>query len=534
MAKLSFEQIKDIIEAGTPKWVKSLRSYTKKLQVHINGIGTAEYLNHIEGYENSTQYSLRKDFATSNKFVFTNLLRPVDKVFSASGGSTIIKTKTETSEKLLSVKLADVSGGVSLKKWIQKIQSNKYYSDPGGLVFFEWTKDRTFPTLKDISSTRNYESNGRNVEWVLFEPFKRETNGKEHEGDYYRIVDDSYDYLIHVVDGNYTVIEEESYTNPWGYVPAIINSDILDSTLTYHVSPVDSVIDLADNYLRSMSIKNIYEFLHGYPMFWAYVQPCRRCDGTGLYEGKDCALCDGEGHTFKKDVSDVIKLRPPATTEEPKLAPDVAGYVEPSTGTPPEMRTNLDWIWGLMHFTMWGTSRQQTASNETATAAFIDVQPVNDRLNMFSDAFEQTEKLMTDIIGKFYVRENYEGASVNNGRRYMVEPPDVIWQKYQAARTSGSPKVSLDYLLMQFYQTEFKDDIINMAAATKGIKIEPFVHKTDEEINSLPVKEEDKLAKYYFNEFWKRLSTQDIILFDVDKLDAEFGKYLINKTKTNE
>jgi hypothetical protein len=133
---------------------------------------------------------------------------------------------------------------------------------------------------------------------------------------------------------------------------------------------------------------------------------------------------------------------------------------------------------------------------------------------------------MTDFIGEFYLHDNYEGASINTGRRFLVEPPDVIWKKYETARTASAPKISLDYLLIQFYQSEFKDDIENMIVAQKGIKIEPFIHKTDEQINLLPVAPDDKKAKFYFNEFWRQLNQQDIILSDVDDINKKFKEYL--------
>jgi hypothetical protein len=133
---------------------------------------------------------------------------------------------------------------------------------------------------------------------------------------------------------------------------------------------------------------------------------------------------------------------------------------------------------------------------------------------------------MTDLIGSFYVRDNYEGASINYGRRFLVEPPDVIWKKYVTAKEKGAPKITLDYLLIQFYQSEFKDDIENMIVAQKGIKIEPFIHKTDEEVNSLPIREDDKKAKFYFNEFWRTLNQQDIVLSDVEKIKKQFETYL--------
>ena len=537
MSVLTLDQIAKLIKQGRPKWVKEAQEYRHKLHVHIDGDDVAEYLNQVAHYENERQYQLRKNFVTSNKFVFENLLRPVDKIFSAKGGNKTYATSTTAKENLLKSKIAEIESGYSVTDWIQKIQANKFYVDPNGLVFFEVSVDGkdTYPTIKGIKSIFNYQANGRNVEWVIFQPFKKyDETGKELVGNYYRVVDDKFDYLIYENDGQFKIIEEETFKLQFKKVPAIINSDLIDSNLTYKKSPVDAVIELADHYLNTSSVKNIYEFLHGYPIFWAYVQPCKRCDGTGLYEGETCTKCNGDGHTFKKDVSDVIKMKPPTSNDEPKIAPDVAGYVQPDLEVWREQRTELDWIWSLMHFSMWGTALQEKQANETATAAFLDVQPVNDRLNQLADSFEDMEKKMVNLIGEFYLREAFKGSSINYGRRFLVESPDQIWKKYENAKKIGSPKVTLDYLLNQFYQAEFANDIESMTIAIKGIKLEPFVHKTDEEISKLTeVSSEYKIRKYYFNEWFKSLEYEDILLKDVEKLKTEFDNYINTLTKIN-
>lgn len=530
MSVLTLVQIEEIINAGCPEWVKNARKEAKRLNVHINGVGVADYLNQVNHYENERQYQLRKDFATSNKYVFENILRPVDKVFSAKGGNKLYNTSTDQKKKLLTSKLSNIDYGYSITDWISKIQANKFYSDPNGIVFFEVADGETWPTQKNINSIFNYQADGRLLDWIVFAPEKRyNEKGIELKGDFYRVVDDAMDYLIRVIDKKAQIIEEESYKIAFKRVPAIINSDLIDDNLIYKKSPVDSVVELADHYLNTNSVKNIYEFLHGYPIFWAYVQPCKTCDGTGLYSGTTCTSCGGDGHTFKKDVSDVIKLTPPTDSSDPKIAPDIAGYVQPDLAVWQEQRTELDWIWGFMNLTLWGSHRQEQADNETATAAFIDVQPVNDRLNQFADSFEGMEQLMTDFIAEFYLRDSYKGSSINYGRRYLVETPDQIWNKYEKAKENGSPKISLDYLLMQFYQTEFANDMESLAIAQKAIKLEPFVHKTDEQINLLNIAEKDKKAKFYFNEWFKSLSQDEILKSNIDILKSKFDEYL--KTK---
>ena len=65
---LTTEGIKQIILAGLPQWVIDAREQTKRLQVHINGIGVPEYLEQIDKYENDRQYELRKSISLPTGF----------------------------------------------------------------------------------------------------------------------------------------------------------------------------------------------------------------------------------------------------------------------------------------------------------------------------------------------------------------------------------------------------------------------------------------------------------------------------------
>lgn len=517
MAK-TFEDIVEIIKLGTPDWITQAETEHIRLNVHINGKGTPSYLSKINGIENDKQLDLRKKFLTTNRHAFVNLSRPIDKVFSAKGGGNIYNLNTEAKDKQLKASLSNVRHGKSLKAWIKDIQANKYYTDPAGLVFFEWKNRKTWPTMKSIKSIQNYKTDGRSPEWVLFKPYRKENDDAE----YFRFVDDKADYTIKKKGETYS--EVESFSNPFKQTPAIINSNIINSDLTYAESPFEIIISLADHLLRTGTIKNLAEFLHGYPIFWRYLSDCPHCKGSGFIDGKTCKYCGGLGKNLNKDITDIINVDIPSS-EDVKLAPDLAGYVTPDIASWQEMRTELDWLTGLMELTLWGSKMSKDVNNETATAAFLNVQPVNDQLNNFADAFQDMEKKMTDLLGTFLFT-TYTGASINYGRRFLVEPPDVIWKKYETAKTNGSPKVSLDYLLLQFYQSEYANDIENLTTAQKAIKLEPFVHKTDEEINNLPINTTDKQAKFYFNEWFKTVPETDLLTKDVEQLRTEFKAYL--------
>ncbi len=527
MAVLEQTDIINIIKAGVPSWVKNARTYTTRLNVHVNGVGTADYLKLIDNHESGPQHELRKKTATSNKFVFTNILRPVDKVFSARGGSKVYKLTNDKREKEFKEKLSDVTKGMTISAWIQNIQANKYYSDPSGVVLVSWDEDIAQPEMKSIYQIQNYESNGRTVEWILFAPEKRfDIEGKDIDGEFYRFIDDAFDYTIWVKsDESVIFVEDETYLNVFDSVPVIINSPSYNFSLTYHDSPIDNTIELADHYLRTTSIKNIYEFLHGYPRYWEYTHECPVCKGMGVYANEPCVSCHGTGRILRKDVSDVLALKVPKEGD-PKLAPDVAGYVQPDLESWREQREELDWLYTLMYFTEWGTT-EENQDNETATSRFIDSQAVNDRLNQYADAFEDMEKKLTDLLGEFYFSGSYEGSSVNYGRRFLIESADAVWKRYEEARKNGSPKQTLDYMLLQFYQSEFANDIESLAIMQKALKVEPFVHKSDEEIEKITlIGPEDKIRKYYFNEFWRSLSQSDLLILDVTAIESKFTEYI--------
>lgn len=540
----TFEQIIQIIKLGEPQFIIDAKKKQRKLDMHVNGHGVTEYLAKIEGYENKEQLILRKKFAISNKFLNANILRPVDKVFTAKGGSKVYDTGgTEKTEKEFRANiLSDIAGGNSITKWISKVQANKYYSDPSGLVYFEVSEDgkNTVPTIKSIQSIQNYQIVGRNVLWVLFgaETIKND-QGEVIAGKFYRFVDNEKDWTIHA-DGdlfkeitekdkpnNWTFVKP-STKNRWNRVPGIVNSEIINDKLKFNDSPIDVIVELQDKYLRTNSIKSIHEFLHGFPVFWMYHKKCDSCKGLGEIGGETCKACNGTGASLKRDVSDALLLKTPQDKDSPTIAPDVAGYVAPPNEIPEEQRTELDWLYQLQFWTMWGTSFEKR-DKETATGRFLDVEPVNERRVEFSEAFEDMEQRMTNFLGEFYLPNSYEGSSINYGRRYQMESPDALWKKYIDAKKEKAPRSSLDTILNQYYESEFANDVEMLQVSIKGMKLEPYVHTTVEDAQGF-LPSEQFIEKVAFSEWWKSLDPKHIFLTDIDKLNKEFDKFIKQNT----
>ena len=536
---LEFDQIKSFIEKPPHQDdILQLRKQHSKLLMHVDGIGVQQYLAQIEGYENKEQRELREKFAKSNKHVFGRLLRPVDKIFSAKGGSTFFNLP-DKSRSSFDNTLQNIKNGQSLRIWLKKNWKPKFFTDANGLIFIEVDQDgNAYPTYKCIKSILDYQLNGIIPEYVIFEKSSKEelkSMGIEKEDgvDYHRVVDDDWDYLIRRQDDEFQVVKDHTYINHFQTVPAVVCSDIPNANSNYYVSPISEAIELADEYLIDQSIHTIYKFKHGFPLFWQYVKDCPECDGTGMKEGEKCPMCKGSGKKLKSDVSDIIGLELPEADETP-IAPNVAGYVQPSIEVSREQREEMEYIYRGMHFLIWGTHSKEEEGNETATGRFIDVQPVNDRLNEFSDTAENIEKALVDMFGYFYHESAYKGSSVNYGRRYMIEPPDMILKKYLEARKEKASASTLNHLYMQYLQTEFENQMMEMALYTKLMKVEPFFHQSMTELKELElVGLSDIYGKIYFNEWLNTFSNQnDIIFTPVNGLKDQLKTFIEEKIKS--
>ena len=530
MAILDFEQIKKIALSEVDDWINIARKDSELLILHYYGTGTDEYLTKISGLENDDQLKLRKKHAISNTFLTENLMRPLDNIWSAKGGAIKIELKGDTLSSFQD-KLNNVKDGYSLKNYLKDIWKDKLIADPNGVIFVEADSDgkQAYLTQKSIFHIKNMPKDGTKPEYICFESHKEiKEDKKEHK--ILWLVDDAYYFEIKIRDEEIEILQK--IPNPFPRVPAIINSSIVDTQRKIKLSPIHKQVELLNKYLINNSVKEIYQFLHGYPVFWMYTSKCKVCEGSGYVSGEVCSSCNGSGHNAKKDVSDVIALKPPTEQGQPVIAPDVAGYVQPDLDTWREQRTELDWTWNLIYYSHWGATIEKK-DNETATGRFIDVQPVNNRLNSYADIVETVHQEIIDLLGSFYFTESYKGSSVNYGRRYLIETPDQVWEKYEKAKEKKAPVLSLDNLLEQYYESEYQRNELVQKYYLKLIRLEPFVHSTVEEVISMPISGIDKNMKIYFSDWIKTKMVNEIVDTDLEKLKTQLKEYSQTKILEN-
>lgn len=527
-------QIKNIItNRPNKKLITAAQAYTKKLLMHIKGIGLDEYIEQVTTFEKEDVIKIRKKYAVSNKAIFSRIHRPIDKVYSAKGGSCYYNLGDKPTQTFKNY-LSNIVYGYSIKQWLEVFYQSAFEYDPMGLILIEVDSNgMAYPTYKSINDIYEYKLTGRNVEYVIFKIDPKiddaVAKGEGAAPEIYRVIDDVSDKLVRNDNGNFVDIPDETYPNYFMKVPASIISNIYDPTYGMFISPDDDIIELADQFLREGSVKNIHKNYFGFPRAWEYQSACNECKGTGTISGRPCDYCKGSKIKSKSDPSETIRIPVPTDKDQPLLAPNLGGYITPDIDGWKMMSEELEALEDLMFETLWGTHQaddKNKGGNETATGKFIDTQPVNDKLNKFSDAAEMMETFITDLVGQLMFGQGYKGASVTYGRRFNIETPDEIWKKLQDAIKNGSPTTALDDLYNDYLQSRYSANAMEMQRLLKLAKIEPLPYVKYEEFARLQTFPDLLLRRKLWFEGWLNSKSDPEILYGLlPELQADFVAY---------
>jgi hypothetical protein len=434
---LTVQQIADIIKDNpNQQLVAQGRAYSAQLRLHIHGDKLGQNMAVIDGYEKQALRDLRVKYTKSNKDLFARLGRPVDKVFTAKGGSVYYNLGQEK-DKAARQLTADVRNGYSAKAWVENYWKPHYFDDPCGLIFMEIAPVETakklknrgkpfaYPTYKSINSVFDYLPKGAGLEYIVFkvDNVEKRRAGIDPELEIYRVVDDAFDYYVRSDSNGITILPEHTFVNLFGEVPGMLNSDILNPNCEgAMLSIFDPVLELASQFLLKGSIKVTHDFLHGFPKYWEYADDCDACDGTKFKDGKECDACKGTGKRIMTRVSDAKLLNYPQRSDDPIVTPNVAGYASPDKIYWEIATSDLQMLEDLANFTLWGANQQartqgmktnQQGEQKTATEIVNEIKPQADRLHPISETAEKRDKFIRDSIIRIQLSPNYSGASIN-------------------------------------------------------------------------------------------------------------------------
>lgn len=509
-------------------YILQSRKMAKELFALIEGKDFKNVLiNKIEHLESDLKAQARIKYSRSITDFFKRLLHPVNNIYSSVGGSKVYEIENENLKKDFLKKLSTSNGNTSLEKWLKQIWMPLYHADPNGVIMWEHKDDYAYPTYKCIDAIRAYEVRGQNVEWILFEPEKVDHNGTNVM--MYRLVDDSMDRIFYQIGNDIVYSEDNSFENQFGKVPAVVNSDLMKVGEDIRVSPVDSIIGLCKELLRDQSIKTIYKFQNGFPIHWRYVSQCRTCRGTGKTGEGICGDCSGKGYIQKGDVTDMVTL-PIPESDDPVLAPNIAGFISPDIETWEQFNTELQFLEELAYRTHWNITATNNSDGqaETATGRYIDLQPQINKLNDYADTAEWVESQMSEFLLRFLDQTEAREDSrvyVNYGRRYILESADTILEKYHTAKDNNDSVVILDRLLNEFITAKYKNDPKQLRVNLSKILVEPYVHNNIDDIQRM-FGNKEALRKIWFGKWWELEADYEK---DIDTLIEEYKEFFNNK-----
>lgn len=500
-----------------PRTNKESVIYSDDIKIHTKGIGLQKFLSTINGYENKNQHNLRVKHAISNKPFTAKLLRPVANIWRAKGVNVDV-----------SIGAKDINVFAELIKpvyeFVKYTWFDAFVSDPNTIIKVDGVN------LSLIDSKRIYHIEIRNkkiIQVIYLHEIIENQEGEEIK--IYKHYQENKIVTISVNGDTETTKEEE---NKLELMPFVLSSIITDIDKNIFLTPIDNELDLLGSFVRKNSVKEIFEFLHGYPKFWQYVEPCDICNGSKKIEFMNestnetsfisCPKCNGVGHFGKTDVSDSMNITLPS--DEQTVINQPMGFEIPPTDTWEEMRTELNWFWNIIFESQWGTTIEK-GENETATGRFIDIQPVVNRLNEYTDEAERVTNEIIKIIGAINIPNSFKYYIVNFGRRFIIESAELSLERYEKAKTQKLTTTILDFLLKQYFTAEYQNNELMYQRSTKLTLVEPYVHNSIEEVLAMDVSEDLKLKKKYFSEWSKTIETKVIIDKQIINLQAELLKF---------
>jgi len=522
------EEVKELLEKhaeNTEQWVINSRKESKTLKALVTGEGFHEELiDRIEHLESQERAQVRRKYSKDIRDLFNRVMKKRQNVFDANGGSENIQVKSDKILEEFEDRLSYFKSNKSLYKYLSENYFQLADIDPNGVIMLEYKKRYDdfdlYPSYKSIDDIRYYKQDGQLVDYIVFEP-------KIHEDTLiktWRFVDDTTDWTFREVGGVFILDSEKTFKHPFGKVPCVILSEICVVGGNERLSPVHDIVELSKDYARDKSVLTIYKFQKGIPIHWRYSSVCKSCSGLGKTGNDACTACDGKGYPRKADVSD-MHLLPIPKEGQPFLGDKVAGFSSPDLETWKQYKEDLRDMELIIEDTIWGTDKthQSEQSNETATGRFIDVQPISNTLNTYSDVVEYVYNTLANWTLNFVDKTKKKDEMLYHrsfGRRYIIESPDVLMEKYGKAKEQGDNNTILDKLMEEYILSKYKSDPHMQSQMILKARVEPYLHLSLKEVfDYYGAKESYK--KELFQKFWQTADKNKT----EEQLTAEFEAY---------
>ena len=184
----------------------------------------------------------------------------------------------------------------------------------------------------------------------------------------------------------------------------------------------------------------------------------------------------------------------------------------------------------IMYHSHWGTVISRENKDQTAFEVSINTQPMQDRLNGYTDSLENIETLIVDLIGQFYLKNTWDGSSINYGRNYVIKGADELLDEYFKSKEKKAAYTILNEKLSRYYHALYSNDMKGLDLSLKLMQIEPLIHSTMEEVVRLNIPEEMINQKIQYNDWLSSIKKEDLFTSTIEQLKKSLKEYTHERT----
>lgn len=522
----------------TLDWVTIAKENKEEAEALIYGVNYKKFLvNEIEYLESAAKRLVRAKYSRPVTDLFVRVGRLLDNVFSANGTIKQINGLKDNQKVELEKHLSQIKGGQSLGKWMEDVWIKTLHVDPNGITYLKYDSDLgidPYPEYVPINNIRYYLSDGRNCDYIVFEPKAIIVDGKDTGNKKWTIVDDKNVYTF--IEENEIFRIESISEHLFDSTPVVINSADKDFDTELRYSPYNVIFEPAKAYGGKLSRLSSYENLQGFPKSYALTVPCSSCGGQKLDDkGNVCQSCKGSGEQ-SNDVANEIRVRIPDFNSGESFIPSdsIGGFISPALEYAAQEEQSLDRLENSIFFTQWGNQSSSEAVR-TATETIIDAQPTEQRLSWYASNVEDVESMIVDMTANHMFVRNAQDEKVSTiiySRDYIIASLNAVTLEYQTSKEKGDNYVILDDKFKKVLRTTYKGNLRGLNKALKKAFTEPYIHLTIEQVKDVYGSEEAK-KKGLFNEWYDLLTEAELDNKTIIELKKEYNDWFEDWIESN-
>lgn len=348
----------------------------------------------------------------------------------------------------------------------------------------------------DIENVIDYEtSDGTELNWIVF----KQPNNR------IAVFDDTFMRVYQLNEKNEISSLVVESIHGLNYCPARFfwSTPINEKYKDIKKNPITKELSNLDWYLFFSISKRHLDLYAPYPIYSAYAADCNfennetgdYCDGGFLRNSKGEYKILADGSVEKCPCCSEKRIAGPGSFLEvpiPSQSEGVADLSNPVTITTID-KSSLDYNVNecdrlkneiiLSIIGSDGNVSEKEAINETQVVANFESK--TSVLNSLKTNFESAQKFVEDTICRLRYGKAFISSSINWGTEFYVYTVKELYDKMNQAKSNGASDAELDAITQQIIEVEYKNNPLLMQRMLLLKQIEPYPHKTQDQMLSL-------------------------------------------------